>query len=77
MIFAHQIESVFDRGVRLDRDRIDDDAAFALFYAANHLGLGVLVHIFMDNADAAEARHHYRGAVLGDRIHRSTHERGI
>ena len=77
MQIRHHIKRRAYASVWRDGDRIDDYATFAFFDAADLFDLALYVHIFMYDANTAQARHHDRRAVLGDGVHRSRYDRDI
>ena len=72
---VHELERVAQRGLRLDRDRIDDHAALRLLDAPDLAGLLLDGQVLVQHTEAAVTRHDERGGGLGHRVHRGVHER--
>ena len=77
LILAHQCLGVAQGGIRRQRDRIDDHAAFAALYLV-HLGdLLFDAQIAMDDAQAALPRQRNRQFALGHRVHGRADHRDV
>ena len=76
-VAAHHFERFGNLLFGIDRNRIDNHAAFAALYAVDLFGLPLDRHVPMDNADAALLRERDRQMRFRDRIHGGADDRNF
>ena len=77
VVLAGQIEDLADGRIRINRDRVADDAAFVLLDGTDFLGLFLGTHVLVHDTQTAGLCQGNGEAALGDGIHGRRGDRNI
>ena len=77
LVLAHEFIRFVDIVLRMEEERIRDDAVLASLHALHLIALRFDGHVLVNDADAALACHGDRHFGFGDGIHRRAHERDV
>ena len=77
LVLAHELVSFVNVVVRVEEERIGNNAVFASLYSFNLVALHFDGHVLVDNACAAFTCHRNRESRFGNGVHCRTHERNV
>ena len=77
LVLAHELVCFVDVVVRMEEERIGNNAVFASLYSFNLVALHFDGHILVDNACAAFTGHRNCESRFGNGVHGRAHERDV